>query len=108
MFLVGCIVCCYYVLLTDSGRGRVRDIGGLGCGERLTKNGFYSFSESSDEIEERLDRPKLGGPLTSEVVPNSLYHPITIFDRFRSSNIIWAMPINNFLSKRPYSPQTVT
>lgn len=48
----------------------------------------YSLSESSEAIEDRLDRPKLGGPLTSEVVPNSLYHPITIFDRFRSSNII--------------------
>lgn len=35
-------------------------------------NEFYSLSESSDAIEDRLDRPKLGGPLTSDVVPNSL------------------------------------
>lgn len=49
---------------------------------------FYSLSESSEAIEERLERPKLGGPLTSDVVPNSLYHPITMLDRFRSSSMI--------------------
>lgn len=54
----------------------------------LWQNDFYSLSESSDAIEERLDNPKLGGPLTSDVVPNNLYHPMTIFDKFRSSNII--------------------
>lgn len=50
--------------------------------------GFYNLSESSDEMDERLDRPKLGGPLTSDVVPNSLYQPITMLDKFRSSNMI--------------------
>lgn len=49
---------------------------------------FYSLSESSEAIEERLDRPKIGGPLTSDVVPNSLYHPIVIFVKFKSSSII--------------------
>lgn len=63
----------------------------------LWQNEFYSLSESSDAIEERLDSPKLGGPLTSDVVPNNLYHPMTIFDKFKSSNIIWATPINTFL-----------
>lgn len=63
---------------------------------------FYSLSESSDAIEERLDRPKLGGPLTSDVVPNNLYHPITIFDKFKSSSMIWATPMNTFFpSMRP-------
>lgn len=54
----------------------------------LRQNEFYSLSESSDAIEERLDSPKLGGPLTSDVVPNNLYQPMTIFDKFKSSNII--------------------
>lgn len=63
---------------------------------------FYSFSESNDAIEERLDNPKLGGPLTNDVVPNNLYHPITIFDRFKLSNMIWATPMNTFFpSMRP-------
>lgn len=65
-------------------------------------NEFYSLSESSDAIEDRLDRPRLGGPLTSDVVPNSLYHPMTICDRFRLSSMIWATPMNTFLpSIRP-------
>lgn len=63
---------------------------------------YYSLSESSDAAEERLDRPKLGGPLTSDVVPNSLYQPMTILDKFKLSNIIWATPMNTFLpSIRP-------
>lgn len=57
-------------------------------GEERAHRKFYSLSESSEAIEERLERPKLGGPLTSDVVPNSLYQPITILDRFRSSSII--------------------
>lgn len=59
----------------------------IGCGSRADRE-YYSLSESSEAIEERLERPKLGGPLTSDVVPNSLYHPMTILDRFRSSSII--------------------
>lgn len=65
------------------GRGhRSRDRWCNGAGK------YYSLSESSEAIEERLERPKLGGPLTSDVVPNSLYHPITMLERFRSSSMI--------------------
>lgn len=62
----------------------------------------YSFSESSDEMEDRLDKPILGGPLTIDVVLYNLYQPITISDKFKLSNMIWATPMNTFLpSIRP-------
>lgn len=62
----------------------------------------YSFSESSDEMEDRLDKPTFCGPLTIDVVENNRYQPITIFDKFKLSNMIWATPMNTFLpSIRP-------
>nr|CAD7194752.1 unnamed protein product [Timema douglasi] len=58
--------------------------------------------ESRLATELRRDRPSEGGPLTNEVVPNNLYQPITILDRFRSSSMIWATPMNTFFpSMRP-------
>lgn len=39
----------------------------------------------------------LGGRLTSEEVPKSLYQPMTMLDRSRSSSMIWATPMNTFL-----------
>ena len=43
-----------------------------------------------------------GGKLTNEAVPNSLYQPITMLDKSRSSSRIWATPMNTFRpSMRP-------
>lgn len=42
------------------------------------------------------------GEFHKDVVPNSLYQPITIADRLRSSNMICATPMNTFFpSIRP-------
>ncbi|GJQ81092.1 hypothetical protein Trydic_g14265 [Trypoxylus dichotomus] len=61
-----------------------------------------SLRESRLAMEPRRDRPREGGPLTRDVVPNSLYQPITMLLRFRSSSIICATPMNTFLpSMRP-------
>ena len=43
-----------------------------------------------------LSFPPPGGTLTNDEVPKSLYQPITMFDKSRSSSIIWATPINTF------------
>jgi hypothetical protein len=62
----------------------------------------YNLRESKLAIELRRDRPSEGGPLTRDVVPNSLYHPMTMLLKLRSSSIIWATPMNTFLpSIRP-------
>lgn len=62
----------------------------------------YSFKESRLAMELRRERPSEGGPLTRDVVPNSLYHPITMLLKFKSSSMIWATPMNTFLpSIRP-------
>ena len=43
-----------------------------------------------------------GGRLTSETVPNSLYQPITMLDKSRSSSKIWATPMKTLRpSMRP-------
>ena len=44
-----------------------------------------------------LSLPPPGGTLTNEEVPNSLYQPITMLERSRSSSMIWATPMNTFL-----------
>lgn len=36
-------VCCYYVLSTEGGRGRVKDIGGLGGGEGYNEKWILQF-----------------------------------------------------------------
>nr|CAD7439314.1 unnamed protein product [Timema bartmani] len=62
----------------------------------------FELRESRLATELRRDRPSEGGPLTNEVVPNNLYQPITMLDRFRSSSMIWATPMNTFFpSMRP-------
>lgn len=77
------------VLVTEYGDG--------GGGE----GGRY-VPESKLWMEVRRERASDGGPLTSDVVPKSLYHPITILAKFKSSSIICATPINTFLpSMRP-------
>jgi len=62
----------------------------------LYKSGRHYPNESRLWSEPFLGGP-FGGKLTSDDVPKSLYQPMTMLDRSRSSNMIWATPMNTFL-----------